>query len=272
MWDCTSINDIKLASKLKFILEKRPIENLGRCTIENDIVKNETRVRCSDNREYLGNLLEKLASYLGNTKNKKFAIASDDAIFSKIPVEEFKARYNEINKNRKDDVIILLYEKPQNVLCDDKKLKLIELYHNTPQGGHFGVRKTIMKLRQRYVWKDMTRMIKDYVSKCDLCQRNKQIRYTKEPLKVTETPTRSFNTVVIDTVGPIRPTNNYWYILTMQCELTKYVIACPMETKEAKSIAKALVENLILRYGLFDILKSDRGTEFTNELMREICS
>ena len=90
-----------------------------------------------------------------------------------------------------------------------------------------------MKLRQRYVWKDMTRMIKDYVSKCDLCQRNKQIRYTKEPLKVTETPTRSFNTVVIDTVGPIRPTNNYRYILTMQCELTKYVIACTMETKEA---------------------------------------
>ena len=77
---------------------------------------------------------------------------------------------------------------------------------------------------------------------------------------MTETPTRSFNTVVIDTVGPIRPTNNFRYILTMQCELTKYVIACPMETKEAKSIARALVENLILRYGLFDILKSDRGT------------
>ena len=57
----------------------------------------------------------------------------------------------------------------------------------------------------------------------------------------------------------------------MQCELTKYIIACPMETKEAKSIAKALVENVILIYGLFRILKSDRGTEFTNELMGEIC-
>lgn len=57
----------------------------------------------------------------------------------------------------------------------------------------------------------------------------------------------------------------------MQCELTKYVIACPMETKEAKSIAKALAENVILKYGLFKRLKSDRGTEFTNQLMKEIC-
>lgn len=57
----------------------------------------------------------------------------------------------------------------------------------------------------------------------------------------------------------------------MQCELSKYIIACPIETKEAKSIAKALTENVILKYGLFKTLKSDRGTEFKNELMREIC-
>lgn len=117
----------------------------------------------------------------------------------------------------------------------------------------------------------MHKMVKKFIQACDICQKSKQIRHTKEPFKITDTPGQSFNTVAIDTVGPLRPSQNYRYILTMQCELTKYVIACPIETKEAKSIAKALVENVILKYGIFNTLKSDRGTEFVNELMKEIC-
>lgn len=58
----------------------------------------------------------------------------------------------------------------------------------------------------------------------------------------------------------------------MQCELTKYVIAHPIETKDARSIAKTLVEQFILKYGCFKILKSDRGTEFNNELLKEVCN
>ena len=89
-------------------------------------------------------------------------------------------------------------------------------------------------------------------------------------MKITETPGNSFEIVSIDTVGPLRLSNNYRYILTLQCELTKYVIAQPIETKEAKNIAKVLIENCILKYGTFKILKSDRGTEFANELMSEL--
>lgn len=56
----------------------------------------------------------------------------------------------------------------------------------------------------------------------------------------------------------------------MQCQLIKYIVACTIESKDAKTVAKALIEQIILKYGLFNILKTDRGTEFTNELMREI--
>lgn len=88
---------------------------------------------------------------------------------------------------------------------------------------------------------------------------------------ITDTPTTSFEIVSIDTVGPLRMSNNFRYILTIQCDLTKYVVAYPMETKEAVTVAKTLVEQFILKYGCFKILKSDRGTEFNNELMDNIC-
>ena len=54
-------------------------------------------------------------------------------------------------------------------------------------------------------------------------------------MKITETPDNSFEIVSIDTVGPLRLSNNYRYIFTLQYELTKYVIAQPIETKEAKT-------------------------------------
>lgn len=57
----------------------------------------------------------------------------------------------------------------------------------------------------------------------------------------------------------------------MQCELTKFVIAAPLETKDANTVASTLVNEFILKYGHFKVLKTDQGTEFTNKVMQEIC-
>lgn len=117
----------------------------------------------------------------------------------------------------------------------------------------------------------MRKMIKRYINSCKECTRNKQTKYIKEKMTITDTPSTSFENLSIDTVGPLIISNGFRYILTVQCELTKYVILFPMKTKEAISIAKTLVEQVILKYGLFNTLKSDRGTEFANELMKNIC-
>jgi len=77
--------------------------------------------------------------------------------------------------------------------------------------------------------------------------------------------------ISVNTLGPLRPSNNYRYILTLQCELTNFVEAFPLESKEAITVAKAIVEKFILKYGCFKTLKSDKGTEFMNELLINIC-
>ena len=56
----------------------------------------------------------------------------------------------------------------------------------------------------------------------------------------------------------------------MQCELTKRS-SFPKEAKDATTAAKTIVEKFILQYGLFKKLKSDKGTEFKNELLSEVC-
>ena len=92
-------------------------------------------------------------------------------------------------------------------------------------------------------------------------------------MTITETHSNSFEIIQIDMIGSLRISNAYRYIiLTKQCNLTKYIVAYPIETKDAKTIVKILVEQFILKYGCFKTLKSDRGTEFQNEILEEVCN
>lgn len=86
----------------------------------------------------------------------------------------------------------------------------------------------------------MNKMVKKYTTRCDSYQKHKQIKNTKEPFTITETLSHGFDTVVMNTVGRLRPSGQFSYILTMQCELTKYVVACLIESKDSKTVAKAV--------------------------------
>lgn len=282
MWECTSLQDIKNIHELKFNIIKTGIENMKNGpkdgTIENKENKSFVMNVNEDLAKYILSL-EKLMIYMHKQNIKNLALSCEDNIFELISDRYLNKIYNEIyqkllksNKYRNFELNIILYKPLQHITNKRTQMKVIEVFHNSPISGHFGIRKTVLKLKQRYVWKYMRKMVRDYINKCDKCLRNKQTKHIKEEMIITESPNTGFETVEIDTVGPLRISNGYRYILNMQCELTKYVIAHPIETKDAKNIAKTLVEQFILRYGCFKNLKSDRGTEFNNELLKEICN
>nr|CAH7756599.1 unnamed protein product [Callosobruchus chinensis] len=66
--------------------------------------------------------------------------------------------------------------------------------------------------------------------------------------QITTTASSAFQKIFLDIVGPL-PTHseNFKYILTKQCELTKYVEAYPLLHKDSETVAKAFVQNFILR-------------------------
>lgn len=90
---------------------------------------------------------------------------------------------------------------------------------------------------------------------------------------ITPTPHKPFDRIAIDTIGPLpRSENHNVYALTMICELTKYLIVAPIPNKEAKTMAKAIFENLILIHGPVKEIISDKGTEFVNSIVSELFS
>lgn len=217
----------------------------------------------------LGKILTQLeAAALGN-KMDKIQISTNDEIIKRAGIEGFKDKARGVITK-----IQLILTNPPRVIHDKNEQKeIVEKLHTHPVlGGHCGIKRLYNKIRTRYYWAKMKKTVSDCVKNCNDCMLNKVRTKTKEPMAITDTPQRAFDVVVIDTVGPIRGSNNgNVYILTMICDLTKYLITTPIQDKSAKTVARAMIENFILIYGIMKIIKTDRGTEYSNELMKEIC-
>ena len=60
------------------------------------------------------------------------------------------------------------------------------------------------------------------------------------------------------------------FILVFKCSLTRYVELIPLPNKKELTIARAIVGRIYCRHGAPGTIITDRGTEFTNELLKQI--
>ncbi|MBW0509193.1 hypothetical protein O181_048908 [Austropuccinia psidii MF-1] len=59
------------------------------------------------------------------------------------------------------------------------QLSILQKHHYSPLAGHPGQEKTLRIVKQDFHWSSMTQFIKDYVSSCQKCSRNKNIHHKR---------------------------------------------------------------------------------------------
>jgi transposase InsO family protein len=92
------------------------------------------------------------------------------------------------------------------------------------------------------------------------------------PLMLTDTPSVVFEKCSVDIVGPLSTSESgNRYILTIQDDLSTFLIAVPMRGQTAEEVCKAFVGNVILVYGLPQVVLSDYGANFLNDIFMGIC-
>lgn len=94
----------------------------------------------------------------------------------------------------------------------------------------------------------------------------------KVPLQITDTSAARFERVFMDLVGPLPESHaNNKYVLTIQDDLTKFMVAEALPDKHANTVARALVESFFLKYHFPKYLLSDCGLEFANKTQTAVC-
>lgn len=221
------------------------------------------------------------STYVLNTSLRDLVMMCKKYNISELILKKERARKNEkfireiskcSQKLRKTGIKFSVIHSAQCISDTEVQQLIINDFHILPSAGHAGINRVYKNIRKHYFWKGMRGQIEKFISKCDTCQRYKHSVIKKQPLEITTTATTALSKVFLDLVGPLQQDGDgYKYILTLQCELSKFVEAYPLKDKESRSVAQAFVNNFILRYGVPREVVTDRGSEFVSSLFSESC-
>jgi hypothetical protein len=149
---------------------------------------------------------------------------------------------------------------------------LLQSYHNDPLSGHFGVRRTYLKIKNKFWWPNMKQSIIQHIKSCLPCQQH-NISRSKKPgqLFPIPSPEGPFQMIGMDYCGPFKRTpRGNQYVLCITDYFTRWVTAIALPDCSAQTTAQALFDEYICRYGVPLSILSDQGTHFKNQLMESM--
>ncbi|KAL0188675.1 hypothetical protein M9458_015774, partial [Cirrhinus mrigala] len=161
----------------------------------------------------------------------------------------------------------------QVVVPGDMQEEVLKAMHGSAGSGHFGVTKTLRRLRQAFYWGRLRRDVEDFCRRCDLCTARKgpqgQSRAQLQQFPVGEPMQR----VGIDIMGPFpRTTRGNRFVLTAMDYFTKWPEAFALPDQEAETVANALVGGMFSRFGVPQSIHSDQGRNFESKVFSCMCS
>jgi hypothetical protein len=109
---------------------------------------------------------------------------------------------------------------------------LFAYFHDSPLGGHHGVRKTIHKIRQSFIWKGMDNDIAVRVRACRVCGLSKPAQNTHYGMLSSDVATRPMEKFFVDFVGKLpRSKSGNAYALVCVDAFTKFVWIFPVRRR-----------------------------------------
>lgn len=135
--------------------------------------------------------------------------------------------------------------------------------------SHPGIAATRRLIAQRYFWPNMNTDVTHYVKHCIKCQKSKINRHTITPLGEFEHSER-FTHVHIDIIGPMTPSEDHRYCITIIDRTTKWPEVIPTKDITAETVANKFIEQWVSRYGCPVKITTDRGSNFESQLFTQL--
>ena len=171
-------------------------------------------------------------------------------------------------KRQGDTAHIVLFV-PENMKTD-----ILAEAHGGQFTGHDGIFKTKERILQCYYWPGMDKDINDFIKLCVTCQKRAKSGQNSntflQPLPQCSAPNQRIHA---DLFGPLKTTGSgKKYILCITDSMTKYVELVALPDKEAQTVAEAMFNRWICRYGSPLQITTDGGKEFCSKLSDQLYS
>lgn len=185
----------------------------------------------------------------------------------KSKTSKFNARWIETPFSKQHVLCDLSTSVARPILPKSFRRAAFDLCHSW---SHPGVKASTKLVKQRFTWPGLYKDVQNWTKTCIPCQRAKIQRHTKSPLATFEIPQTRFHHINVDIVGPLPPSQGYTYCVTMIDRFTRWPEAVPTQDMTAETVAKAIFNNWVARYGVPLQLTTDQGRQFESTLFREL--
>ncbi|GFX01388.1 transposon Tf2-6 polyprotein [Trichonephila clavipes] len=160
----------------------------------------------------------------------------------------------------------------QLVLPRSRIPEVLKELHGSPTGGHFGVMKTLHRVRERFFWGKVRADVEQWCKSCDACSARKGSKIRSRGKLHRYNVGAPFERIAFDIQGPLpRTASGNKYLLVVMDYFTKWPEVYPIPDQEAPTVAEAVVQHWISRYGVPLQLHSDQGRNFVSAVLKGVC-
>uniref|UniRef100_A0A3B5QIQ0 Gypsy retrotransposon integrase-like protein 1 n=1 Tax=Xiphophorus maculatus TaxID=8083 RepID=A0A3B5QIQ0_XIPMA len=154
------------------------------------------------------------------------------------------------------------------------RARFLQWIHASKFAAHPGVSRTIGLVNRRFWWGSIHKDVKEYVSACAVCARNKSSNRPPagllQPLPI---PGRPWSHIAVDFVTGLPRSKGMTTILTIIDRFSKACHLVPLrKLPTAAQTAKLLIKHVFKLHGIPQEILSDRGPQFISQVWRQFCS
>ena len=152
--------------------------------------------------------------------------------------------------------------------------EIIYQLHDSPvSGGHFGVEKTLARIKQRFWWPSLRTSVERHIAICDRCAARSTAGIKRKAEWQTFSVHGACTTMAADILGTVTLArkSRARYILVMSDLFMKYAVTVALQDMTAATVANAIKDERIMRLGAPDVIHIDQSSNFIRELMHDIC-
>jgi len=143
--------------------------------------------------------------------------------------------------------------------------------HEHPTAGHFGCNATTLRAFQKFYWPGMNEFLKRRIKNCNVCLAKIQKTSLHDTVHRPRRHGYPGEVLYVDLVGPMPETlKGDKYITTMMDGFTKYATAVTIPNKEAITVANAVIEGWVTKFGCPARIHTDQGKEFVNGIWEQL--
>ena len=148
---------------------------------------------------------------------------------------------------------------------------IFHTYHNSLLAGHQGPYRTAMTIRQRFFIPNLMNKVKRYIKACHACLKTKPKYKKNRPIysrvPIDYTPMQDLS---IDIKHMPIAFSRYQYLLVITCDQTNFTIVTPLRSRDAQTVAEALIYRVIYLFSPPRQIICDEATEFTSHIAQAI--